>query len=1033
MKGKWFSVLVLLLCGGLLAWRHGPHFPKPDPDDANGTVWRKLQQPVDLSSKSFTHGDLQASVALDELSRHLGIPITMQPDLEASIKAATIQWPQEKLTALELIEWILVQSASGESPVVKDGQLTIAHRDSQDLSLFVGQVHLLPADLLAITGESSEDFSDVIQNIVTPEQWEDIGGTAEIRALPCALAVAHRYDAQQQIARLLEVIADAHRHPERLDPIPVRLYESRSYDRMEKKLDQIVSYTANENEIGLHDVLDHIRRTYETPIVLDQELVDFQFEVTVDLENVSLRFLLEQILRPHSLVVEPGDGFLIITSEEKFLPWLSKTVVYPVGDFVGAETAADVITRMVSPNDWADVGGDASVVPCGKTVVVSHSREGHAQVADLLRRWRAIRQADDVELDRVAREGHDGNADILEKLVTVHAHDEPLEDWLRGFLEWQGLKLVADRSDAANQFATSNAFIGRIVTCNAEQVPLWHVLETVMAPLRLQIVHGDGQTMMLTTADNDVQYGTVGIYNVEALVGPRADVHLQKMLLRGIKESIAVGSWSDLGGEGEILFVDNVLFVRHSQTTQRAVRSLLDHLIQVPDQPDTFGVLASPFESLVVVDDLQDKPLVTRVYYFPSTLGAEGQKPEMSVARQIREELIRHVMGDVSADVGGYATAERMDIDGREVLVVSHTVAGHNKIQHYLDSRQMLDRVESPPTQPESWQHAELVGGERKPPARLSYRSVDEELMLLERWGVKAEDPKQLDSAYQLYDFLASRGKDGEVMPEDDQQLELLYLRNRRFHVITENEASSEIVTAQVDLLLQTLHQIDQETTLPDDTSGEGRCERLVTIMLEDAEDIRRHVASFVLRCMGHGSTVKLSDAAIECIRRHLADVQDPVICRTIVQLLPVAKERAEPLFGPLLTAMPRYSASLQHEVISVLGSSGPAAVPYLCQLTHGATPNWRMGRELDDLAIQALIVAAGQGDETSIRTILDAHAFAPTEVQKAIAAILPEIDPSTKITRSLVAEFSKRTDGGFQASWVVFREQILLKLGDPE
>lgn len=1037
MRGKWLTLLVLVLCGGLLAWRHGPPFPKTDPDDENGAVWLKLHQSVDLSSDPFKEGDIQASVALAKLSRYLGIPITIDPGLEKLTKFATIQWPKENMTAMELIDWILVQAASGASPVVKDGQLSITMRDSKDTSLYVGQVHLLPADLLAITGESSELFAEAIQNIVTPDLWADVGGTAEIRAIPCALAVAHRYDVQQQIARLLDVIADAHRHPERLDPIRVTFGDTRASNRMQKKLDQVVSYTAT--DAGLREVVGQLQAEYDVPILLDRQSLleqglDLDLEVTIDLENVSLRFLLEQILKPHSLSVEPGDSFLIITSEDKVLSRLSTTVVYPVGDLVRAHKVVDVLIQMVSPNDWADVGGDAMIASCGNTVVVAHSNEGHAQVADLLRRWRAIRQADDVELDRVNREPRDEHSEVLERLVSVRAHDELLELWLRRVLEEQGLSLVYDRSDSDAEFAISNAFNSQRVTCDADPLPLWHVLESVLAPLKLQIVHGDGRTMLLTTIDNSVHEGTVRIYNVEALVGPRADAVRQEALLDEITESIAVDSWSDVGGEGEIEIIEKALFVRHGVATQRAVLSLLDRLIQIPDQPDSFGVLADKFEPQSVIDDLRGRTLVTRVYYFPSSFRSKGRESGMSVAGQIREELFLHVTGEASADIGGFATAELVTVDDREVIVISHTMAGHNKIQHYLDSMQLVDRPDVPPSQSASWQHVDLAGDQRTAPARLSYRSVDDELTLLERWGIKSQDPNQMDSSERLHEFLASGGRDWAEMPEEDQRSTQLYLRQRLFHVIADNETSAEVERAQIDSLLQTLHQVDQEVTLQDDTHTEERCQRLVTMMMEDADENRRHVAAFILRCMTNGSILNVSDAAVNCIRRHLAGVQDPVICRTVLQMLPVAKDRAEPLFAPLLQAMPGYSLYMQAEVIQTLGSAGPAAVPYLCELTNDVTINRRAGSEAGaNSAIRALRSAAGESNESAIRTIIDAHVFAPMMTQKAIAAIFPDIDPTKKMTRSLIDEFSQRPDARFQESWIVFREQILLKLGDPE
>lgn len=151
----------------------------------------------------------------------------------------------------------------------------------------------------------------------------------------------------------------------------------------------------------LADVVAYYSHEFDVNIVLNAKgladaAVDPSAPVSWTLHKpVTLEAALHLILEEFDLTFVIQDEVLKITSKDK-ADECRTSEVYPVGDLIGPPpgsfgTIIQVITSSVNPDSWDDVGGpnpDIQVGP-GYCLVITQTREGHAEIRNLLAKIRA--------------------------------------------------------------------------------------------------------------------------------------------------------------------------------------------------------------------------------------------------------------------------------------------------------------------------------------------------------------------------------------------------------------------------------------------------------------------------------------------------------------------------------------------------------------------------------------------------------------------------------------------------------------------
>jgi hypothetical protein len=162
-------------------------------------------------------------------------------------------------------------------------------------------------------------------------------------------------------------------------------------------------------ETPLNDVIEYLRQCHHIEIKIDNRAlsdagVGADSPVTISLKGVSLRSVLNLMLRELSLTWMIKDEVLMITTPEEAGNDLI-TKVYDVADLVVCrdehdaiaddyDSLIDLITATVKPTTWEGVGGPGSAagksLGTAKVLVVTQTRDVHDEITKLLAEIREV-------------------------------------------------------------------------------------------------------------------------------------------------------------------------------------------------------------------------------------------------------------------------------------------------------------------------------------------------------------------------------------------------------------------------------------------------------------------------------------------------------------------------------------------------------------------------------------------------------------------------------------------------------------------
>lgn len=158
----------------------------------------------------------------------------------------------------------------------------------------------------------------------------------------------------------------------------------------------------------LVDVLRALRETMRINIVVDQpgleeEGISTDTPISISIGDVSARSVLNLILEPLNLAWVIENEVLLITSQLRAQGRLI-AAAYPVADLLPGvnqdaeelsfERLIDLITTVVEPDSWQEVGGLGSIRANGTTLslVIRQTQQTHEEVSNLLDQLRRLQQ-----------------------------------------------------------------------------------------------------------------------------------------------------------------------------------------------------------------------------------------------------------------------------------------------------------------------------------------------------------------------------------------------------------------------------------------------------------------------------------------------------------------------------------------------------------------------------------------------------------------------------------------------------------------
>jgi hypothetical protein len=256
------------------------------------------------------------------------------------------------------------------------------------------------ADLIYHTGVKGEetDFNQLAELIQKTTTWDGAGGPGSIESLNMTglklLIISATHEIHQEIADLLAYVRTFQHKVEGKTPNSPPSAASLPASPPVQFIPKVSPFMAREEiilrallqtiklqftETPLRKILDYIGEKIDIPVeVNDKDIEDLGINVdmpiTVDFEAVSLRTVLDLMLREHNLYWTIYREKLLVASEDQIQRNTLEIRSCDVSDFPAFRDAQGnsvpdydalikIITNIVRPTTWNVNGGPGSVVP----------------------------------------------------------------------------------------------------------------------------------------------------------------------------------------------------------------------------------------------------------------------------------------------------------------------------------------------------------------------------------------------------------------------------------------------------------------------------------------------------------------------------------------------------------------------------------------------------------------------------------------------------------------------------------------------
>ncbi len=504
-------------------------------------VERPLDELVEVLCKETGVNVQLDSRALDEVGIDSQMPITF------SIKNVSLR------SALRLM--LRVQDLT---VIVQDEVLLITTPEEGEQ--YLSDRFYPVGDLIAQTDSSGattydfESLMELIVDVVAPTSWDGVGGAGSIREaqfgdVPLAI-VSQSLNVQEEVAELLAGLRKLAREhaadgrPADTSPVELNTRHARAKHAVRDALDQQIDIdfrrkpltdaaAALGEQTGINVLID--RRA------LTQVGIDSGMEITLVLEQTTLRAALDFMLRQEDLAHVFQDEVLLITTPEEAECHLT-TVLYPVGDLKAKEVPVspgqtfdpfqpiiDIICSSARPLSWVGYRGAGSirlVTFAGlETLAISQTADVHEEIAELLS---VVRQATaDVAAGSPATHyprptpREESIRQALQQAVSLDHEQAPLRQIVGALAETHNVPILFDRRAMVEVDISADV----PVSIHVKEVSLESVLRLMLWQTDLTFVNHVGVVLITTpeeALDADVHLHT-RVYHFDDLPFARDD------------------------------------------------------------------------------------------------------------------------------------------------------------------------------------------------------------------------------------------------------------------------------------------------------------------------------------------------------------------------------------------------------------------------------------------------------------------------------------------------------------------------------
>lgn len=404
-------------------------------------------------------------------------------------------------------------------------------------------------------GYDREQLAEIVSSTVAPTSWTQYGGQCALNSCGHALVVNADSYLHREIATLLQTLR---RHAAGDDPL--MLVAPRRHE-LETLLKQPAS--VDFRETPLKEVMEEITSKYRIPILLDIRALDGagvtpETPLTFRSAERPLAAVLYDLLHYAELTwtIREDDCVLFTTTDEVYNAL--NTVVYDVRHLVAPDfgradddSLMEIITSIVQPTSWTDVGGTGAIQYGDGCLVLSQTDDVHADIAKLFAMLERLYDEPDqirpMESPSLAPDLDKAIQKKLDQVVSLKQLDVTLSQLAATLEQEYGVPVLLD------SMALDGAGVAAETKCGVEckNISLRSAIRLLLRSLELTFFVRDG-VLVFTTTDEVSNELYTRVYNVADLVVSTPKYPDFDELIESITSAIQPTSWTDVGGTGQI-------------------------------------------------------------------------------------------------------------------------------------------------------------------------------------------------------------------------------------------------------------------------------------------------------------------------------------------------------------------------------------------------------------------------------------------------------------------------------------------------
>lgn len=460
-----------------------------------------------------------------------------------------------------------------------------------------------------------DELLDAITSTVSPGEWNIVGGPCTTTYVGRMLVVGATAEVHDDVKRLLADLRTAYRLRGGKKNAAVAPTATDLHRRVSVSLDEItpLEFIGRIREMTGRDVLigpravdlsikresaspdDPVgtsapstatqRKLALSPAGLETALVRHRLariKVSLELKETSIRDVLDAFCREAKMGWAQEGDMLVLTSSEAARDRL-RTQVYDLRDVMSLPPTAgqdasdaefdldlllEVMMDSVTPDDWDDVGGPASLSVLDDMLIVSHYEAGHAALEELFQKLRAG--------DSGSQESpYQAVQRALRSPISIYVRDRPLADVLSDVCRERAFRYSINQKSLDAYGLSPDV----PVTLRLTDVPLSTLLQLLLEPYGMTWIQR-GRVLEIVALEDETTH--LRTYEIADLTSPTSPSRLSaEKLLETIVDTVAVDSWADLGGPGSIHLFQGRLVVSQSSRVHEQIERLLSQMREV--------------------------------------------------------------------------------------------------------------------------------------------------------------------------------------------------------------------------------------------------------------------------------------------------------------------------------------------------------------------------------------------------------------------------------------------------------------------